>query len=99
MRCLLLSNLLVFRPLNYVLKLSTVTQKVTVGIFMAVIPVVYRYAVDCVCVSDHSIPNLNQRTYRLCSRGAKETEEHLLLNCTLHSVFRVDLLQSVNQFC
>ena len=27
--------------------------------------------------------------------GNKETEEHLLLNFSLHSVFRVDLMQSV----
>ena len=41
----------------------------------------------------HSILNLNKRTFRLCSCGSKE--EHLLLNCTLRSTLRVDLVQSV----
>ena len=43
----------------------------------------------------HTVLNLNQRTYRMCLCGSKETEEHLLLNCSLHSVLRVDLMQSV----
>ena len=43
----------------------------------------------------HSVLNLNKRTYRMCLCGKKETEEHLLLNCSLHSVLRVDLRQSV----
>jgi len=66
------------------------TEKLTVGIFMALIPIVHRYAVDCVSVN---VLNLNKRTYRLCSCGAKQTEEHLRLNCTLHFAFWVDLLQ------
>ena len=52
MHCPLLSNLpLVFDPLNYVEKLSAVAQNVTAGIFMAAIPVVRRYAVDCAWVT------------------------------------------------
>jgi len=52
MYCPLLSNLpLIFRPLNYVLKLSTVAQTVTAGIFMAAIVTVHRYAVDCAWVT------------------------------------------------
>ena len=43
----------------------------------------------------HSVLNMNKCTYRLCSYGSKETEEYLLLNCTLHSALRVDLVQSV----
>jgi len=43
----------------------------------------------------HSVLNLNKRTYRMCLCGNNETEEHLLLNCSLHSVLRVDLMQSV----
>jgi len=43
----------------------------------------------------HSVLNLNKRTYHMCLCGNKETEEHLLLNCSLHSVLRVDLMQSV----
>ena len=43
----------------------------------------------------YSVLNLNKRTYRLCSCGGKEIEEHLFLNCTLPSALRVDLLQSV----
>jgi len=43
----------------------------------------------------HSVLNSNKRAYRLCSCGSKETEEHLLLNCTLHSALRVNLKQSV----
>jgi len=43
----------------------------------------------------HSVLNLKKRTYRLCSCGSKETKEHLLLNCSLRSALRVDLMQSV----
>ena len=31
----------------------------------------------------------------MCLCGNKETEEHLLFNCSLHSMLRVDLMQSV----
>jgi len=40
-------------------------------------------------------PNLNKRSHCLCSCGASQTEEHPHLSRTLHSEFRVDLLQSV----
>jgi len=43
----------------------------------------------------NSVLNLNKRTYRMRLCGSKETEEHLLLNCSLHSALRVDLMQSV----
>jgi len=43
----------------------------------------------------HSVVNLNKRTYRLCLCGGKETEEHLPLNCSLHSALWFDLMQSV----
>jgi len=43
----------------------------------------------------HSVLNLNKRTYRSCSCDAAKSEERLLLRCTLHSAFRVDLLLSV----
>jgi len=48
-------------------------------------------------VLGHSVLNLNKHTYRMCLCGSKETEEHLLLNCSLHSALRVrvDLMQSV----
>jgi len=39
------------KVLNYVLKLFTVTENVAVGIFMAVIPIVPHYAVDCAWVT------------------------------------------------
>jgi len=45
-----------------------------------------------------SVLNLNKKTYcmdRMCLWGNKETEEHLLLNCSIHSVLRVDLMQAV----
>ena len=41
----------------------------------------------------HSVLNLNKRTYHLCSCGAKETEEHLLLYSSLRT--QRCLLQSV----
>jgi len=43
----------------------------------------------------HSVLNQNKRTYHMCLCGNKETEEHLLLNYSLHSALRVDLMQSV----
>ena len=43
----------------------------------------------------HSVLILNKRTYRMGLCGNKETEEHLLLNCSIHSVLWVDLMQSV----
>ena len=61
---------------------------------MAAICVVHRCAVDCAYLG-HSVLNLNKRTYRVCSCGSADTEEHLLLICTLHSALRVDLMQSV----
>jgi len=54
-----------------------------------------RTSLRCRLRLGHSALNLNKRTYRLYSRGSRETEEHLLLNCTLHSALRVDLMQSV----
>ena len=46
----------------------------------------------------HSVLNLNKRTYGTCLCGSKETEEHLLLNCSLNSALRVDLMQSEINF-
>ena len=97
MRCLLLSNFLnflrVFSSWNCVLNLFTVHKNVTVGAFMAVIP--DSISLRCRLRLGHSFLNLNKHTYRLRSCGASETEEQLLLSCTLHSAFRIDPLQSV----
>ena len=55
--------------------------------------VIHRYAVDCAWITVSF--NLNKRICRMCLCDNKETEEHLLLNCSLHSALRVDLMQSV----
>jgi len=42
----------VFRPLNYVLKLSPVVQSVTARTFMVATPVIHRYAADGAWVTE-----------------------------------------------
>jgi len=71
------------RPLKYAWKVSTVVQTATAGMFMAAIPMVHCYTLDWVW--DTVFWTWTRALNRLCSCGDKETDEHLLLNYTLHS--------------